>query len=68
MTRLRADQPTQPIKALSIKRETREERLRRLKQTADATGRHFLHIYLEDEKRQEYYSKSRVREGRSSYE
>jgi hypothetical protein len=44
------DQSTQPIKALSIKKETPAERMQRLKATADATGRHFIHVYLEDEK------------------
>ena len=47
----RVDQSTQPIKAISVKRETQAQRFRRLKQTADATGRRFIHIYLEDERR-----------------
>jgi len=53
MTKFRIDESTQPIKAISIKKETPEERMRRLKATADATGRHFIHVYLEDE-RQRY--------------
>jgi hypothetical protein len=46
------DQSTQPIKAIAAgKKETHAQRMRRLKAIADATGRHFLHVYLEDEKR-----------------
>jgi hypothetical protein len=48
---LRVDQSTQPIKAISIKKETQQERMKWLKQTADATGRRFIHVYLEDEKK-----------------
>jgi hypothetical protein len=47
----RVDQSTQPIQALSMRRETQAERLKRLKKTADATGKRFIHIYLEDERR-----------------
>jgi hypothetical protein len=47
----RIDQSTQPIKAISVKKETQQERMLRLKQTADATGRRFIHIYLEDERK-----------------
>ena len=47
------DQPTQPIKAMSVKKETPEERMRRLKATADTTGRRFIHVYLEDEKKRQ---------------
>ena len=46
-----ADQPTQPVPAISIKRETSEERFQRLKQTADATGKRFVQVYLADERR-----------------
>jgi hypothetical protein len=45
-----ADQATQPIKVMSVKKETPEERMQRLKATADATGRRFIHVYLEDER------------------
>jgi hypothetical protein len=51
MTMFRVDERTQPIPVISVKKETPAERLRRLKATADATGRHFIHVYLEDEKR-----------------
>ena len=47
--RFYVDQPTQPIKAPFITKETTAERFQRLKRTADATGRHFIHVYLEDE-------------------
>jgi hypothetical protein len=43
-------QPGQPIPVVSIRKETPQERFARLKRTADATGRRFLHVYLEDEK------------------
>ena len=43
-------QPSQPIPVVSIRKETPQERFTRLKRTADATGRRFLHVYLEDEK------------------
>ncbi len=49
--RFNIDQPTQPIPAISIKKETKEERFKRLKATADATGRHFVQVYLEDERK-----------------
>jgi hypothetical protein len=49
--KFRINEHTQPIPAIAIKKETPEERMRRLKATADATGRHFIHVYLEDEKR-----------------
>lgn len=48
--RFKIDEHTQPIPALSIKKETPEERFKRLKATADATGRHFVQVYLEDER------------------
>ncbi len=41
------DQPTWLIEALSTKRETQAERLKRLKKTADATGKRFIHVYRE---------------------
>jgi hypothetical protein len=53
MTKFRVDEHTQPIPAMSIRKETPEERLRRLKATADATGRHFIHVYLEDERKRQ---------------
>lgn len=45
-----ANQPTKPIPVVSIKKETPEERFQRLKQTADATGKRFVQVYLEDER------------------
>ncbi len=42
---------TQPVPAISIKKETKEERFARLKRTADATGKRFVQVYLEDERR-----------------
>jgi hypothetical protein len=51
MNNFRVDQLTQPIKAISIKKETQQERMKRLKRTADATGRRFIHVYLEDERK-----------------
>jgi hypothetical protein len=51
MMKFCVDQPTQPIKVVSIKKETQAERMRRLKATADATGRRFIHVYLEDERK-----------------
>ncbi len=50
MKQFRSNLHTQPIPAISIKKETQQERMARLKRTADATGRHFIHVYLEDEK------------------
>lgn len=47
----RINQSTQPIPVITVKKETQEERFARLKRTADATGRRFLHVYLEDERR-----------------
>ena len=47
---LRVDQSTQP-EATSVKQETQAQRFQRLKQTADATGRRFIHVYLEDERK-----------------
>jgi hypothetical protein len=44
-------QPSQPTSVVSIQKETPQERFARLKRTADATGRRFLHVYLEDERR-----------------
>jgi len=35
----------------SMKEETQEERFKRLKRTADASRRHLVHVYLEDERR-----------------
>lgn len=49
----RINQPTQPISIGTVRKETREERFARLKRTADATGRHFIHVYLEDERKRE---------------
>jgi hypothetical protein len=46
------DQSTQPIKTLSVKCETQAQRLQRLKRIADATGKRFIHVYLEDERKQ----------------
>jgi hypothetical protein len=51
MNNFRVDQSTQLIKAISIKKETQQERMKRLKRTADATGRRFIHVYLEDERK-----------------
>ena len=51
MNNFRVDQSTQPIKAISIKKEIQQERMERLKRTADATGRRFIHVYLEDERK-----------------
>jgi hypothetical protein len=45
------NQSTQPIPIVTVKKETQEERFARLKRTADATGRRFVHVYLEDERR-----------------
>lgn len=45
------NQSTQPIPTVTVKKETPEERFARLKRTADATGRRFVHVYLEDERR-----------------
>ena len=45
------DQNTQPITL--AKRETRDERMRRLKATADVTGRRFVQVYLEDERKKQ---------------
>jgi hypothetical protein len=53
MTKFRVDQSTQPITAISIKKETPEERFKRLKATADATGRRFVQVYLEDERKRQ---------------
>ncbi len=52
------DQSTQPIKAMSVKKETSQERMRRLKATADATGRRFIHVYLEDERQRQTHGQS----------
>jgi len=57
MTKFRIDQSTQPIPAVSIKKETSTERFQRLKRTADATGKRFIHVYLEDEKRRQGYQR-----------
>ena len=43
------NQNTQPIK--TVKRESRDDRMRRLKATADVTGRRFVQVYLEDERK-----------------
>lgn len=48
---LYSNQATQPIPVTTIKKETREERFVRLKRTADATGKRFVQVYLEDERR-----------------
>lgn len=40
----------QPVPVIHIPNETPQERFTRLKRIADATGRRFLHVYLEDEK------------------
>jgi hypothetical protein len=45
------NQSMQPIPVVSIKKETPEERFQRLKQTADATDKRFVQVYLEDERR-----------------
>ncbi len=55
--KFRVDQSTQPIKVVSVKKETKEERMARLKRTADATGRRFIHVYLEDEKKRQRYQR-----------
>jgi len=44
-------QPSQPIPVVTVRRRTPQERFARLKQIADATGRRFIHVYLEDERR-----------------
>lgn len=46
------EQATQPIPIAAIKKETAQERYQRLKRTADLTGKRFLFVYLEDQKRQ----------------
>ncbi len=38
------------IPVMSRRKETPQERFTRLKRAADATGRRFLHVYLEDER------------------
>ena len=48
--KFRIDEHTQPIPAISIKKETPEQRFKRLKATADATGKRFVQVYLEDER------------------
>jgi hypothetical protein len=58
INKINVDQPTQPIKAMSVKKETLEERMRRLKATADATGRRFIHVYLEDERQRLMHNQS----------
>lgn len=50
MKKFRVNRLTQPIPVVSVRKETNVERMKRLKATADATGRHFLHVYLEDER------------------
>jgi hypothetical protein len=45
------NQPGQPVPVVNMPNETTQERFTRLKRTADATGRRFIHVYLEDEKR-----------------
>ncbi|MEO6891320.1 MAG: hypothetical protein ABI324_20230 [Ktedonobacteraceae bacterium] len=47
------DQPTQPIPFTTMKhsQETQQERYRRLKTTADLTGKRLLFVYLEDQKK-----------------
>lgn len=47
----RVDHHTQPIPAMSVKKETEGERFQRLKRTADATGRRYVQVYLEDERK-----------------
>jgi hypothetical protein len=42
---------TQPIPAGTVKKETEQERFQRLKRTAEATGRRFIHVYLEEERK-----------------
>lgn len=51
MIKFSIDQSTQPIPAVSLTKETKAERFKRLKRTADATGKRFIHVYLEDEKK-----------------
>lgn len=58
INKINVDQPTQPVRAISVKRETPEERMRRLKATADATGRRFIHVYLEDERQRHKHGQS----------
>ncbi|GCE29467.1 hypothetical protein KDA_49510 [Dictyobacter alpinus] len=41
--------PTIPI--ARVRMETPQQRFARLKQTADATGRRLIHVYLEDERK-----------------
>ncbi len=53
MNRFHGNESTQPIPAISITKETKEERFKRLKRTADATGKRFIHVYLEDEKKRQ---------------
>jgi hypothetical protein len=50
MKKLRANLYTKLIPLAPTRQETNAERMKRLKSTADATGRHFLHVYLEDER------------------
>jgi hypothetical protein len=45
------NQPTQPIPVITLKKETQRERFLRLKRMADETGKRFIHVYLEDERR-----------------
>lgn len=52
-----ANQPTQPIPIVAVRKETQKERFARLKRTADATGRRFIHVYLADEKLQKDYQR-----------
>ncbi len=47
----RSIQPSQPIPIVTVRRETQQERFARLKRMADATGRRFIHVYLEDERK-----------------
>lgn len=49
----RTDQFTQPIPVVSVRKETQTERFARLKRTADATGRRFVQVYLEDERKRQ---------------
>lgn len=44
---------TQPIPAVTVRKETQAERFARLKRMADATGRRFVQVYLEDERKRQ---------------
>ncbi len=48
---INSDQPTLPIAVTTIEKETQQQRFQQLKRTADRTGKRYIQVYLEDERK-----------------